>query len=73
MIIMFLSKLIFNCFICFIIYWIQTIENTIKTVKSEKDLIKDASEVDTASFWYVSEMKMLTSSSFSLFHILYLL
>ena len=49
----------FNCFICFIIYWIQTLENTNKTVKSERDLIKDASEVDTASFWYVSEKKVV--------------
>ena len=68
-----LSKLIFNCFICLIIYWIQTLENTNKIVKSEGDLIKEASEVDTASFWYVSEKQLFTSSNFSLFHMLYLL
>ena len=51
MIIMFFSKLIFNCLICLIIYWIQTLENINKIVKSERDLSSEASEVDTASFW----------------------
>ena len=47
----FKSKLFSQCFI----YCIQTLENTNKFVRIENDLSNEIPELDTASFWYVSE------------------